>query len=69
MNPWPFPDPPNLAVIVNSKIVHDGDWIAYVSRDLDDGGWQFHTNEPGPPKETDAVVVSLREILELDERG
>jgi hypothetical protein len=67
MNPWPFKDPPNLAVIVNRKILHEGDWIAYVSHDADDGGWQFHTNEPGPPKESDAAVISLGAVLKLDE--
>ena len=41
MNPWPFAEPPNLAVIVNRKIIHEGDWIAYVSHDADDDGWQF----------------------------
>jgi hypothetical protein len=67
MNPWPFKDPPNLAVIVNRKILHDGEWIAYVSHDDDDGVWQFHTDEPGPPNESDAAVVGLGKILELDE--
>ena len=67
MNPWPFPDPPNLAVIVNRKILYRGEWIAYVSHDDDDGGWQFHTDEPGPPNESDAAVVGLGKIVELDQ--
>ncbi len=66
MNPSPFPNPPNLAVIANRKILQDGEWIAYVSHDADDGGRQFHTDEPGPPNMSDAAVVSLAEILNLD---
>ena len=66
MNPWPFSDPPNLAVIVNWEILRGEAWIAYVSHDEDDGGWQFHTNDPGPPKESDAAVVGLSEMLDRD---
>ncbi|WP_244216432.1 hypothetical protein [Herbaspirillum rubrisubalbicans] len=43
---WPFQDQPKTAVIVNRKIVARESWIAYVTHDLDDGCWQFHTNEP-----------------------
>jgi hypothetical protein len=68
MDPWPFQDPPNLAVIVDRKILRGDAWIAHVSHDADDGGWQFHSNEPGPPNESDAAVVGLGEILRLDER-
>lgn len=67
MKAWPFKDPPNVAVIANRKIFTDGGWIAYVSHDEDDGGWQFHISEAGPPKEADAFVVGLNEIVELDE--
>jgi hypothetical protein len=31
------------------------------------GGWQFQTDEPGPPNESDAAVVGLGKIVELDE--
>jgi hypothetical protein len=65
MNPWPFADPPNLAVIVDRKILRGEAWIAYVSHDAEDGAWQFHTDDPGPPNESDAAVVSLRKMLEL----
>ena len=61
---WQFRDPPNVAVITSKKIVHDGDWIAYVTHDEDEGGWQFHNREP--MSEEDAAVVSLRSIFELD---
>lgn len=64
---WRFKDPPNVAVIANRKIVDGRDWIAYVSHDSADGGWQFHNNDTAPVEETDAAVVSLRNIVQLDE--
>ena len=68
MKDWKFSAPPNLAVIVNRKIISGDDWIAHVFHDPDDGGWQFHNSEPGPVSESDAAVVGLSEILELDPR-
>jgi hypothetical protein len=64
---WMFKDPPNVAVIANRKIVTAEDWIAGVSHDLDDGGWQFQSNSAISADADDAVVVSLRTIVELDE--
>jgi hypothetical protein len=61
---WKFQDPPNVAVITNKRIIKSQDWIAHVSHDEDDGGWQFHGR--GPLNEQDAAVVSLRSIVELD---
>jgi hypothetical protein len=63
---WPFSDVPNTAVIANRKIVTLGEWIAYVTHDLDDGMWQFHTSDPEPPSEEDAMIVSLGNVFQLD---
>ncbi|MFM0236074.1 hypothetical protein [Paraburkholderia sediminicola] len=63
---WAFNDPPNVAVIANRSIVFEHDWIAYVSRDNEDGAWQFHGSGSGPMQESDAVVTSLKNIVELD---
>ncbi|QJP72919.1 hypothetical protein [Burkholderia glumae] len=63
---WPFPDPQNVAVIADKRIVSRQDWIAYVSHDRDDGMWQFHTNRTEPLGENDASVVSLKNIADLD---
>ncbi|QQC64329.1 hypothetical protein [Paraburkholderia ginsengisoli] len=62
---WPFSDPPNVVAIANRKIVEGADWIAYVSHDLDDGAWQFHTAD-AEVAEGDAVLVSLRNIAQID---
>ncbi|HEY1382564.1 MAG TPA: hypothetical protein VGF43_03070 [Dongiaceae bacterium] len=67
MKAWLFRHPPNIAVIVDRKIIDGSAWIGYVSHDADDGGWQFHTNEPGPPRIADAAVVGLSEIVDLDD--
>ena len=66
MPEWVFEDPPNLAVITTRGVVEGRDWIAYVSHDADDGGWQFHDSDPAPPQESEAMVVSLRSIVQLD---
>ncbi len=66
MTGWLFRDPPDLAVITTRSIVQGGLLIAHVFHDADDGGWQFHDGEPGPPSEEDAMVVSLRSVVERD---
>jgi hypothetical protein len=66
MGGWPFSDPQNVAVIADKRIVSGQDWIAYVYHDRDDGVWQFHTNRTEPLGESDASVVSLKNIADLD---
>lgn len=63
---WPFSDVPNTAAIANKKIITYGEWIAYVTHDLDDGTWQFHTSDPEPPSEVDAMTVSLSNVFQID---
>ncbi|RKR38352.1 hypothetical protein [Paraburkholderia sp. BL17N1] len=63
---WVFNDPPNVAVIANRSVVFEQDWIAYVSHDNEDGGWQFHGSRSGQMQEGDAVAASLLNIVELD---
>ncbi len=65
-NKWRFSEPPNVAVLANRAIVFGNDWIAYVSHDADDGGWQFHTSERKLPAIEDAAVVSLQHVVEID---
>jgi hypothetical protein len=61
---WKFSDPPNVAVIASRAIIDDGDWIARVFHDEDDGAWQFHNREE--PNASEAAIVGLQEICELD---
>jgi hypothetical protein len=67
MTAWRFSDPPNVAVITTKKVVSGDDWIAFVSHDADDGGWQFLNKESGSRNEADASVVGLCEIVEMDD--
>jgi hypothetical protein len=67
MTEWPFKDSPNVAAIINRKVVEGNAWIAFVSHDVDDGAWQFHVEDRAAiPTEKDALVVSLREVVDLD---
>jgi hypothetical protein len=63
-DPWPFEDPPNLAVITLKRILQAEQPIRYVSHDLDDGGWEFL--DGGDVREVDAMVVGLKEIMRFD---
>ena len=66
MTSWPFPGPPNVAVLTTRSIVQRGTWITHVSHDADDGSWQFHDSDPGGPQEEDAMVVSLQSMVTRD---
>jgi hypothetical protein len=61
---WPFDDPPNVAVVTTTYVMRHGRPIAYVSHDEDDGGWQFHSDDPFEMKH--AMLVGLKEVVKLD---
>jgi hypothetical protein len=61
---WPFADPKNVATITVRAIIEDGRPILRVSRDMEDGCWQFLEWET--PREEDARVVGLAKMLALD---
>jgi len=60
---WPFAERPDIAVVTVGQVLRGGKPILYVTHDEDDG-WQFLTGEAVDP--ADAMVVSLREIVERD---
>jgi hypothetical protein len=62
---WPFSEPKNIAVLTLKSIVYHGNSILRVTHDKDDHSWQFLTLHT--PDETDAIVVSLEEIVNLDD--
>src|SRR5262249_25391357 len=43
---WLFPDPPNVATFTVRQVVHEGQPILLVTRNTEDGAWQFL---PGGP--------------------
>ena len=63
--PWPFADSPDVATITTRAIVAGDDWIAYVSHDAEDEGWQF-LGPNGAPEPDAASVVGLKTIVRLD---
>ncbi len=63
---WPFDDSPDTAVLTTQAVVA-GEWIFQVSRDEDDGMWQFHTPSGDDElSEEDGRIVSLHFIWQTD---
>ena len=60
---WSFKEPPDVAVFSVRDTAFGGKPILFVSHD-EDGDWQFLTGEPA--RKEDAVVIGLKEIVELD---
>lgn len=63
-DPWPFSDPPRVAVFTSKKIFDHNGWIQRVTHNEDDGAWQFHPE--GGTAESEAQVVSLKTIAYVD---
>jgi hypothetical protein len=64
MSDWKFSEPPNVAAIVDRRVMNGQAFIAVVSHDADDGAWQFLSNLP--VKEADAALVSLQSVAQVD---
>ncbi len=64
MGEWPFEDPENFATMTVRQVTHGGDPILLVTHDADDGMWQFLAG--GPAEMADAMIVSLREVFDID---
>lgn len=66
MKKWLFNDEPNVAVITTKSILSKKMDITCVFHDNDDGMWQF-LDSSEDITENDAVIVGLKEIIDLDE--
>jgi hypothetical protein len=64
MSDWKFADPPNVAAIVDRRVITGSAFIAIVSHDADDGAWQFLTNLP--ISDADAALVGLQSVTQVD---
>ncbi len=62
---WPFEDAEATVSISLRSIVEHGAAILFVTREADDGVWQFMDGSEYP-RETDARVLSLRHVVEID---
>jgi len=63
---WPFADPPNLGVITLARIMDGSNPVRLVTRDADDGGWQFLDGDAA--EVPDAMIVRLSRVIERDPR-
>lgn len=61
---WPFDSPPNVACLTVQSIMDGTKPILLVTRDADDGMWQFLTGDVVNTAE--AMVVSLRSMVLRD---
>lgn len=61
---WLFKEPQNLAVFTTKQVVLERKQIIYVSHDIDDGAWQFLSEDD--LKIDDAMIVSLQEVYQID---
>jgi hypothetical protein len=61
---WPFDQSPNVATLTTRGIIDGSEWVALVSHDEDDGGWQFIG--PRGARMDEAMLVALRQIFERD---
>jgi len=52
-------------VFTTTQVIREGRPVLYVSHDLDDGAWQFHTDDESVSVK-DAMVVALSEMIEID---
>lgn len=66
MSEWKFLDPPNVAVVIDSRIAKNSYWIARVLHDAEDGAWQFHVDAIEYPGEIQPILISLRSATQLD---
>ena len=63
---WKFSDAKNTAIFhLQDKLLMKACQILYVSHDEDDGSWQF--NHGGNVNIEDAMIVSLRHMVNLDD--
>jgi hypothetical protein len=61
---WPFQDPQNVVVFTTKQVVKDRKPILFVTHDVDDGAWQFHSGDAALSEEI--MILALSEIVEID---
>jgi hypothetical protein len=56
----------DTAVFTTKFVMEDKKTITYVSHEIEDGAWQFFSDDKFDDFESVAKVVGLREIIKLD---
>jgi len=62
-----FKESLNTAVFTTKFVLEERKTITFVSHDNDDGAWQFLSDDQWDDFESVARVISLQEIIELDQ--
>lgn len=62
-----FKDELNTAVFTTKFVINDKKLITYVSHDIEDGAWQFFSDDAFENFEDVAMIVGLGEIIKFDE--
>lgn len=65
-NNYGFQTSLNTAVFTTSFIINEKKPITYVSHEIEDGAWQFFSDDEFIDFEKVAKLVSLEEIIDLD---
>ena len=61
-----FKDSVNTAVFTTRFVVKDKKEITYVTHEIEDGAWQFFSNDNFDNFEDVAMIVGLGEIIDID---
>lgn len=61
-----FREPLNTAVFTTKFVVEEKKPITYVTHDIDDGAWQFFSDDEFDDFESVVKIVALDEIIKLD---
>lgn len=62
-----FEDGLDTAVFTTTFVMLDKREIVFVSHDVEDGAWQFFTDDNFENVEDYAMIVGLKELIEMDE--
>ncbi|OAQ38180.1 hypothetical protein A5893_15390 [Pedobacter psychrophilus] len=61
-----FTDPPNTAVFTTKFVIFDNKDITHVTHEIEDGAWQFFSDDEFEHFEDVAKIVGLQEIIKRD---
>lgn len=62
-----FEDSLNTAVFTTSFVVRDKKEITFVTHDIEDGAWEFFSNDIFDDYQDVAMLISLEEMIDIDD--
>ncbi len=66
VDPWPFAEPKQFAIITTRLILWKLKPILHVFHDRSDGGWHFLSGDRSEIEGIDQEIASLEEIVRID---